>query len=352
MNTLNMEIKAGQRFRCIKDVVMNGGDIDYRRGRIYTSDKSGCITDEEGCEDHKWLDDTETWEHFELYEPGGNENENAGGEPDTTINSHEGLRFNTGKLRYDLVHPKAQEGLVKVLTKGSEKYSPRNWEKGMRWTTVIASLKRHLAAVEKGEDYDPETGLLHADHIQCNAHFLSAYYHIYPKGDDRRVVPDIKVGLDIDGVLADMQWSLCWYKNVEQFDPQYWDCPKFHKLFKEVIDNKKFWVDAMRSYYEGSSLPFEPHCYITSRSIPPEWTQEWLDKNGYPKAPLYSTFGSKVALAKQAGIDYFIDDSYDNFVELNNAGICTFLLTRSYNKRHDVGHKRINSLEEFKERYL
>lgn len=343
-----MEIKKGQKFRCIKDVVMDSGEVDYVAGRVYQSDGDNCITDEEGIQYHRWSSDTHPEEHFEPYEPDGNEVEGIS----EVSSTHEGLRFNTGKLRYDLIHPKAQEGLVKVLTKGSEKYSPRNWEKGMSWSTVIASLKRHLAAVEKGEDYDPETGLLHADHIQCNAHFLSAYYHIYPKGDDRRVVPDIKVGLDIDGVLADMQWSLCWYKNVEQFDPQYWDCPKFHKLFKEVLNDKKFWVDTIRSYYQGSSLPFEPHCYITSRSIPSEWTQEWLDKNGYPKAPLYSRFGSKVELAKQAGIDYFIDDSYDNFVELNNAGICTFLRTRSYNERYDVGHKRINSLEEFKERYL
>ena len=89
-----------------------------------------------------------------------------------------GLRFNKGKLRYDLLHYKAQEGIVKVLTKGAEKYAPRNWEKGMPWMEVMASMKRHIAAWESGEDYDPETGLLHVDHIQCNAHFLSAFYSI------------------------------------------------------------------------------------------------------------------------------------------------------------------------------
>ena len=28
----------------------------------------------------------------------------------------QGLRYNEGKLRYDLLHPLAQEGIVKVLT--------------------------------------------------------------------------------------------------------------------------------------------------------------------------------------------------------------------------------------------
>jgi hypothetical protein len=35
---------------------------------------------------------------------------------------HKGLRFNQGKLRYDLVNPWAHEQLVKVFTRGAEKY--------------------------------------------------------------------------------------------------------------------------------------------------------------------------------------------------------------------------------------
>lgn len=99
---------------------------------------------------------------------------------------HEGLRANSGKLRFDLLHPFAQQELVKVLTFGALKYEDRNWEKGMSWSSVIASLKRHLNAIEMGEDIDPESGELHAAHVACNAHFLTAYYKIYPQGDDRR----------------------------------------------------------------------------------------------------------------------------------------------------------------------
>lgn len=65
-----MEIKKGQRFRCVKDVVMDNGDIGYREGRIYTSDNSGCLTGEQGREYHIW-DDAHPEELFELYEPEG-----------------------------------------------------------------------------------------------------------------------------------------------------------------------------------------------------------------------------------------------------------------------------------------
>lgn len=54
-----------------------------------------------------------------------------------------GLRYNSGKLRYDLVHPEAHEGMIKVLTYGAIKYEDRNWERGMAWSNVIASMKRH-----------------------------------------------------------------------------------------------------------------------------------------------------------------------------------------------------------------
>ena len=133
-----------------------------------------------------------------------------------------GLRYNEGKLRYDLIHPKALKELVSVLTRGASKYAERNWENGMKWSNVIASLKRHLAAIEAGEDYDQETGALHADHLQCNAHFLSAYYSIFPQGDDRpNTYFNKRVALDIDGVLADFNKSVKSKFGIAN-DPAHW----------------------------------------------------------------------------------------------------------------------------------
>lgn len=261
---------------------------------------------------------------------------------------HKGLRYNTGKLRLDLVQPWAHEQMVRVLTKGAEKYEDRNWERGMAWSNVIASLKRHLLAVEKGEDYDPETGELHVAHIACNAHFLTAYYKIYPQGDDRPhgylQVP--KIGLDIDEVLAD--WVGHWTKYHKQEVPETWNFDKdIAEKFKLLEDDKEFWL-SIPPKVDPKDLPFEPHCYITSRSIPTEWTELWIQHNGFPTVPVY-TVGhteSKVDTAKRSGIDIFVDDRYENFVELNNAGICTFLMDAPHNQRYDVGFKRIKNLKE------
>lgn len=96
-----------------------------------------------------------------------------------------GSRFNSGKPRFDLIDGLAMEGLAQVLTKGAIKYAAHNWRAGMPYMEVIASLERHIAKLKQGEDIDKETGEYHADHIQCNAMFLSNMMKTRPDMDDR-----------------------------------------------------------------------------------------------------------------------------------------------------------------------
>lgn len=254
-----------------------------------------------------------------------------------------GKRFNQGKLRYDLVDPFAHEQMVKVITSGANKYGDRNWEAGMAWSKCLASLERHLAEIKKGNDYDSESGELHSAHIACNAHFLTAYYKIYPQGDDRPhdYLNRPKIGLDIDEVCADWVNHFC--NKFGQVEPEFWNFdPNIKEKFDKVKDDKDFWL-SVPVKFNPSELKFEPHCYITSRNIKKEWTEEWIVKSGFPTVPVYSVGleKSKVEVAKESGIDIFIDDRYENMVELNNAGICTFLLDAPHNRRYDVGFKRI-----------
>ena len=91
-----------------------------------------------------------------------------------------GLRFNTGKLRVDLVPADAIEALAEVLgyacTQRKPPYPPRNWERGMKWSDVVASLDRHLLDVKMGRRLDPSgTGLKSTALLLCNAMFLACY---------------------------------------------------------------------------------------------------------------------------------------------------------------------------------
>lgn len=50
----------------------------------------------------------------------------------------------TGKGRYDLISPIALRRLAGVLERGSNKYSDRNWEKGIPMGRCMDSALRHL----------------------------------------------------------------------------------------------------------------------------------------------------------------------------------------------------------------
>jgi uncharacterized HAD superfamily protein len=263
------------------------------------------------------------------------------------------LRYNRGKLRFDLVHPWAHEQLVKVFTMGADKYAPRNWEKGMSWTSVIASLKRHLNAIESGEDFDAESGLLHSAHVMWGAHALTAYYKLFPQGDDRQhkymFAYDKKIGLDIDEVLCD--WTGGWCRKFNTTLPATWHfdyaiASKFKEM--QTAGTLEDFYLSLTPKTLAKDIPFEPHCYITSRPVAKEVTMQWLEKHGYPCKPVYNVEPnqSKVEVAKQSQIDIFVDDRYENFVELNKSGVCCYLFDAPHNQMYDVGHKRIKSLKD------
>lgn len=96
---------------------------------------------------------------------------------------HGGLRFNAGKLRMDLTPPEWEWALADVTTQGSKKYEERNWEKGMRWSSMIGCMKRHLNKFLAGERYDGlefnkelgTTGCHHLAMVAWNALALMSY---------------------------------------------------------------------------------------------------------------------------------------------------------------------------------
>ena len=266
------------------------------------------------------------------------------------------IRFNQGKLRYDLVDPHAHKDFVQVLTDGANKYFPRNWENGLSWTSVLASLKRHISAFEMGEDYDPESGRLHIAHAACNVHFLNAFYYIFPQGDDRpkKYFKLPKIGLDIDGVLADFigSWSKL-YSDVSPNPTTYYCDRNILKRFDEMKLNKTlndFYLN-LKPLVNPNDLKFDPFCYITSRPVSKEITEMWLDFHKFPAREVISLDirESKVDAAKKMNLDIFVDDMFENFTELNNAGIFTYLYSASWNLKYgNLGHMRINSLNDIK----
>ena len=96
-----------------------------------------------------------------------------------------GMKYDGEKPRMDLLDAKALEGLAQVLTFGAQKYAANNWRNGLEYSRLTAAMLRHLMAIQKGEDLDPESGLPHIDHLGCCWMFLSNLSKTRPDLDDR-----------------------------------------------------------------------------------------------------------------------------------------------------------------------
>lgn len=74
---------------------------------------------------------------------------------------------------------------AQVFDYGRRKYAEWNWAKGMAWSIPLACATRHLMAMLRCEDTDPESGLPHRGHVFCNIVMLLTYMETFPEGDDR-----------------------------------------------------------------------------------------------------------------------------------------------------------------------
>lgn len=86
-----------------------------------------------------------------------------------------GMRHNKGKTRFGLLPAAWTRALAEVMTKGAEKYAPRNWERGMDPAIMIDCMMRHVDAYRRGERYDAETGCHHLAHAAWNILALMTY---------------------------------------------------------------------------------------------------------------------------------------------------------------------------------
>lgn len=290
-------------------------------------------------------------------------------------------RYNKGKIRHELLPANALSRVAEVYTKGAHKYTiykneqgekvlgkdipieevgryeimedgSNNWRKGQSWTDALGSIKRHITAFELGEDVDPELQTLHLGNAAWGILQLIEYYKIFPQGDDRQhsYLRTPKIGLDIDEVLCNFVegWHKKWGADP---CPEWWTYHRgMDKYFEHMKTDKTiddFYL-SLKPKIKPSDIPFEPYCYVTSRPVDTSVTERWLDIHGFPAVKVYTVGigASKVEVLKNAGVEIFVDDNFNNFKELNNAGICTFLMDANHNKRYNVGYKRIKSLSE------
>lgn len=96
-----------------------------------------------------------------------------------------GVKFDQAKAPVALVDPDFIEEVARVLGFGAAKYAADNWREGISHRRLISAAYRHLGALNRGEQLDPESGLPHTGHLGCCIMFLDWMQKHRPDLDDR-----------------------------------------------------------------------------------------------------------------------------------------------------------------------
>ena len=96
-----------------------------------------------------------------------------------------GVKYDSGKIRFDLIPVWPMQQLATVYTMGAAKYADHNWRKGIAWSRVYAALQRHLNSFWGGEDLDRESGLCHLAHAAWGCLTLLEFTKTATQHDDR-----------------------------------------------------------------------------------------------------------------------------------------------------------------------
>ncbi len=84
-----------------------------------------------------------------------------------------GMKFSAGKPRWQLMAPlwPAMEQVVRVLTRGAEKYEDNNWMDVDR-DEYVRAIMSHYSAYAAGDIFDDDMGTNHMANLICSALFL------------------------------------------------------------------------------------------------------------------------------------------------------------------------------------
>lgn len=96
-----------------------------------------------------------------------------------------GVKHDKAKPKVELLDADFLLDVGEVLRLGAEKYSAHNWRGGIPPSRLIGASLRHILAISRGSDIDPEWGLPHTAHLGCEVMFLHWMLKHRPDLDDR-----------------------------------------------------------------------------------------------------------------------------------------------------------------------
>jgi len=177
------------------------------------------------------------------------------------------------------------------------------------------------------------------------------------------------IGFDIDGVLTDemVDGKNIWQREIEAYfpgirllEPDFAFTTAFGLSWEEVdrfMEEKAEEVFRKVKPHRGSrefvrflqEAGFTVHLITARFPCYDKVTREWLACHGFRPDGLWFTDG-KGALCKELGIELFVDDCYENCLDVRNHGVTALLMTAPHNldRPEEKGIYRVSSWEDIK----
>lgn len=155
----------------------------------------------------------------------------------------------------------------------------------------------------------------------------------------------MKVGLDVDGVLANFELGMAKLFNKPHVTSYSYDTQWISDLLHKVESDDEFWEN-LPLISHPEEITFEFDYYITS--IPPEMKgarERWLKKNGFPDKPVIVSH-SKLETMKELGVSVLIDDKVSTIEEVLADGLCAIHFLPPYMIRKDYPFESIKHLSQ------
>lgn len=146
----------------------------------------------------------------------------------------------------------------------------------------------------------------------------------------------LRIGLDLDDTCN------VWYNEYLARFGQPRNDIEITKNVRKMRLDRDWWLNLPIK----NKPDFDVELYCTKRISPKSYSQQWLEKHGFPKAPIYQMiyqYGNKADMIK-GRVDVFIDDSIRNWEQLNNSGVPCLLIDSELNRHIDTP-LRIYSLD-------
>lgn len=164
----------------------------------------------------------------------------------------------------------------------------------------------------------------------------------------------VKVGLDVDGVLANFYLAMARIHSRPIKMISDWELEWINDSFHTIENDFKFWEE-LPILTHPEEITFDFDYYITAVPEQQKASREkWLKTNGFPDKPVIVS-DEKLTTMRELGVEVLIDDKFSTVKEVDEAGFLAIHFIPSYLETTNVlgtNIKHLSQVNKFIDEYV